>query len=46
MVFERKQYLDKLIAKQGNGLVKIISGMRRVGKTYLLPELFTKNITN
>lgn len=40
MVFERKQYLDKLIAKQGNGLVKIISGMRRVGKTYLLTRLF------
>ncbi len=40
MVFERKQYLGKLIAKQGNGLVKIISGMRRVGKTYLLTRLF------
>ena len=40
MVFERKRYLDKLIAKQGNGLVKIISGMRRVGKTYLLTRLF------
>lgn len=40
MVFERKKYLDKLISKQGNGLVKIISGMRRVGKTYLLTRLF------
>lgn len=40
MIFERKQYLDKLIAKQGNGFVKIISGMRRVGKTYLLTRLF------
>ncbi len=40
MVFERKKYLDKLIAKQGNSLVKIISGMRRVGKTYLLTRLF------
>lgn len=40
MVFERKKYLDKLIAKRGNGLVKIISGMRRVGKTYLLTRLF------
>lgn len=40
MVFERNKYLDKLIAKQGNGLVKIISGMRRVGKTYLLTRLF------
>lgn len=40
MVFERKKYLDKLIAKRGNGLVKIISGMRRVGKTYLLTRLY------
>lgn len=40
MVFERKKYLDKLIAKRGNGLVKIISGMQRVGKTYLLTRLF------
>lgn len=36
----REKKLDKLIAKQGNGLVKIVSGMRRVGKTYLLTRLF------
>ena len=27
MIFERKKYLDELIAGRGNGLVKIITGM-------------------
>jgi hypothetical protein len=30
MVIQRKNYLDKLIAGQGNGLVKIVTGGRRV----------------
>lgn len=36
MIFERKKYLDKLIAGSGNGLVKIITGIRRCGKSFLL----------
>lgn len=36
MVFERKKYLDELIAGRGNGLVKIITGVRRCGKSFLL----------
>ena len=28
MIFERKKYLDELIAGRGNGLVKIITGVR------------------
>ena len=36
MVFERKKYLDELIAGHGNGLVKIITGVRRYGKSFLL----------
>ena len=35
MVFERKKYLDELIAGRGNGLVKIITGVRRCGKSVL-----------
>lgn len=35
-MIERKRYLDKLISKKGNGLVKIITGIRRCGKSYLL----------
>lgn len=40
MNFLRKQYLDSLIAKMNNGRVKIITGLRRCGKSYLLFELF------
>ena len=34
MIFERKKYLDELIAGRGNGLVKIITGVRRSGKSF------------
>lgn len=40
MRFERKKYLEKLISSQGNGLVKIVTGVRRCGKSFLLFELF------
>ena len=40
MIIKRDLYLNKLIQKQHNGLVKIITGMRRVGKSYLLFQLF------
>lgn len=42
MEFDRKQYLDKLISKMNNGRVKIIAGIRRSGKSYLLFELFVR----
>ena len=40
MNIKRQQYLDQLIASQRNGLVKIITGIRRCGKSYLLFKLF------
>lgn len=40
MVFERKKYLNELIAGRGNGLVKIITGVRRCGKSFLLFNLW------
>ncbi len=40
MQYERKQYLDKLIQKKGNGRIKIITGLRRCGKSYLLFSLY------
>ncbi len=40
MVIKRDRYLQKLIQSQGNGFVKIVTGIRRCGKTYLLLELF------
>ena len=39
MIIQRKKYLDKLIASQGNGLVKIVTGGRRCGKSFLLFNL-------
>lgn len=40
MKIRRDMYLKKLIARQHNGLVKVITGVRRCGKSYLLFELF------
>ena len=42
MELKRREYLQKLIEKKDNGRVKIITGIRRCGKSYLLFELFTK----
>ncbi len=40
MIYERKNYLNKLIMKMHNGLIKVITGMRRCGKSYLLFSIF------
>lgn len=40
MIIERNKYLDMLIAGQGNGLVKIVTGGRRCGKSFLLFRIF------
>ncbi|MGN1099730.1 MAG: ATP-binding protein [Christensenellales bacterium] len=42
MEIKRDVYLQKLIDRQHNGLVKVITGIRRCGKSYLLFELFYK----
>lgn len=42
MKFKRKKYLDKLIAGRGNGLVKIVTGVRRCGKSFLLFNIFVE----
>ena len=36
----RKAYLEKLIAKKDNGKVKVITGLRRSGKSVLLFQLY------
>ena len=40
MEIARQFYLNELIRKQGNGFVKIITGLRRCGKSYLLRTIF------
>ena len=44
MKFERKYYLDELIARKHNGMIKIITGLRRSGKSYLLFELYRAHL--
>ena len=39
-VIERNDYLNKIIARKGNGLIKVITGIRRCGKSYMLNNLF------
>lgn len=50
MRIERQNYLKMLIDKQDNGMIKIITGLRRAGKSYLLNDIFKNylltNITN
>ena len=41
-MYPRKQYMDKLIAKKDNGRVKVITGLRRSGKSVLLFDLYRK----
>ena len=42
MEVQRPRYLNQLIDKKDNGRVKIITGIRRCGKSYLLFELYRK----
>ena len=40
MEIKRDLYLDRLIRREKNGLIKIVTGVRRCGKSYLLFNLF------
>ena len=44
MIIDRKEYLDKLYSKRWNGKVKIITGIRRCGKSFLLFKLFKNRL--
>lgn len=44
MVIRRDRYLERLIAHKGNGRVKIVTGIRRCGKSYLLFQLFKRHL--
>lgn len=46
MEIERNYYLKKLIAKKENNLIKIITGIRRCGKSYLLEYIFKNYLIN
>ena len=44
MEIKRDIYLNKLISKKHNGLVKVVTGVRRCGKSYLLFNLFRDHL--
>lgn len=46
MIIKRERYLNKLIAKKQNGLIKVITGIRRCGKSYLLFNLYHEYLTS
>ena len=46
MVIQREQYISELISKQWNGKVKIITGIRRCGKSFLLFNLYKDYLLN
>ena len=39
-MIERKEYLDRLVSRIGNDSIKVITGIRRSGKSYLLNNIF------
>lgn len=46
MVIKRDSYLDKILSRRHNGMIKVITGMRRCGKSYLLFNLFSEYLLN
>ena len=44
MMIERKRYLDRLVKLKFNDSVKIITGIRRCGKSYLLSKIFYNHL--
>lgn len=40
----RDYYLEQLIKRKNNGLIKIVTGIRRCGKSFLLRTLFKKHL--
>ena len=44
MEFQRDVYLNELLRRRGNGFVKVITGLRRSGKSYLLRTLFRRRL--
>lgn len=44
MIVDRRRYIDQLVRSKGNGLIKIITGLRRSGKSFLLKKLFRQHL--
>ena len=46
VIIKRDAYLNKLIERQNNGMVKVITGIRRCGKSFLLFKLYKEYLIN
>lgn len=46
MEIQRNDYLNKLIKRENNGLIKVITGLRRSGKSYLLFNIYYNYLLN
>ncbi|MDE7104112.1 MAG: ATP-binding protein [Bacteroidales bacterium] len=44
MIINRHEYIEQLLAKRWNGKVKIVTGIRRSGKSFLLSTLFKNRL--
>ena len=44
MIVNRNSYIDQLARSKNNGLIKIITGLRRSGKSFLLKKLFRQHL--
>lgn len=44
MEIKRQKYLDMLVTRKHNGFIKVITGIRRCGKSYLLNNLFSDDL--
>ena len=46
MIIKRDKYLNDLISKKGNSMIKVITGLRRCGKSYLVFNIFYDYLTD
>ena len=44
MVIKRDRYLKQIIEKKRDGMIKIVTGIRRCGKSYLMNVLFRQHL--
>ncbi len=43
-IIQRNDYLDKLVMRKENGLIKILTGIRRCGKSFMLDPIFKNHL--
>lgn len=45
-MFSREKYLNRMLQRRNNHLIKIITGARRVGKSFLMNNIFYNSLLN